>query len=78
MDRRDATLEVRIDELFRRSIRDDGPGCAVGVYRDGRVDVARGWRLEAGFTEGLKSVSATTDFGVMVGLERAIRPRRAR
>jgi hypothetical protein len=52
------------------------PGVHLTLKMGARVDVARGWRLEAGFTEGLKEVSATTDFGVMVGLERSIRPRR--
>lgn len=35
-----------------------------------KVDVAEGWRLEGGFTEGLRHISNTTDFGVMAGVER--------
>ena len=35
-----------------------------------KVDVRRGWRVEAGFTEGLRPIAATTDFGLMVGLEK--------
>ena len=54
------------------------PGLHLTLKVGARVEVARGWCLEAGFTEGLKEVSATTDFGVMVGLQRAIGPRRHR
>jgi hypothetical protein len=52
------------------------PGVHITLKMGARIDVARGWRLDAGFTEGLKAVAATTDFGVMVGLERTIGPRR--
>jgi hypothetical protein len=46
------------------------PGLHLVLRMGAKVDVARGWRLEAGFTEGLKPVDATTDFGVLLGLER--------
>ena len=36
-----------------------------------KIDVGQGWRLEGGFTEGLTRITNTTDFGVMVGLERS-------
>ena len=52
------------------------PGLHLTLKMGARVDVAPSWRLQAGFTEGLYAVSATTDFGVMVGLERSIRPGR--
>lgn len=47
------------------------PGRHVNLRVGAKVDVARGWMLEGGFTEGLHPVSATTDFGVMAGLQRA-------
>jgi len=46
------------------------PGFHLALRMGARVDVARGWRLEGGFTEGLKPVDATTDFGILLGLER--------
>jgi hypothetical protein len=47
------------------------PGLHVILRMGAKVDVARGWRLEGGFTEGIKPVSATTDFGVMAGVQRS-------
>lgn len=47
------------------------PGRHVNLRVGAKVDVARGWRVEGGFTEGLHPVSATTDFGVMAGVQRA-------
>ena len=35
-----------------------------------RVDIARGYTLDAGFTEGVYDLETTTDFGVQVGLSR--------
>jgi hypothetical protein len=46
------------------------PGYHVVLRMGARVDVSRGWRLEGGFTEGLKPVDVTTDFGILLGLER--------
>jgi len=49
---------------------DTFPGLHVILRMGAKVDVARGWRLEGGFTEGLRPISATTDFGLLLGLER--------
>jgi hypothetical protein len=46
------------------------PGRHVNLRVGAKVDVARGWTVEGGFTEGLHPVSATTDFGVMAGVQR--------
>ena len=35
-----------------------------------KVDLARRWRLEAGFTENLEDQQATTDFGIFAGIVR--------
>ncbi len=35
----------RIDELFREYDRSDSPGCALGVFRDGRIEYARGYGM---------------------------------
>jgi hypothetical protein len=49
---------------------DSLPGLHLLLRLGTKVDVARGWRLEGGFTEGLRPISATTDFGLMLALER--------
>jgi len=38
-------IEQRVDSLFNRAISKDGPGCALGVYKDGEVVLARGYGL---------------------------------
>ncbi len=38
-------LAAKVDELFRDYDRTDTPGCAVGVYRDGRIVYARGYGM---------------------------------
>jgi len=40
-----AVEEVRTDSVFRAFDRSDGPGCAVGVFRDGAVRYARGYGM---------------------------------
>lgn len=40
-----ATIARRVDSLFTRVTRPDGPGCAVGVYRGGDVILTRGYGL---------------------------------
>ncbi len=37
--------DVRVDEVFAAYDHSDAPGCAVGVYRDGRILYARGYGL---------------------------------
>lgn len=39
----DTAAALRVDSLFRTKIRDDGPGCAVGIYRDGAVLLTRAY-----------------------------------
>jgi CubicO group peptidase (beta-lactamase class C family) len=39
------SLTSRVDMVFRAFDRVDSPGCAVGVYRDGRVLYARGYGM---------------------------------
>jgi CubicO group peptidase (beta-lactamase class C family) len=36
---------ARVDALFAAYDRDDSPGCAVGIYRDGQIAYARGYGL---------------------------------
>jgi CubicO group peptidase (beta-lactamase class C family) len=38
-------LAVRADSVFRPFDRTDGPGCALGVYRDGAIRYARGYGM---------------------------------
>lgn len=40
-----AQLAGRVDRVFRRYDRTDGPGCAVGVYRDGELVLAKGYGM---------------------------------
>ena len=42
--KRDARA-LRADSVFRRFDRSDGPGCALGVYQDGRILYARGYGM---------------------------------
>ncbi len=39
------SLAARTDSLFRRFDRTDSPGCAVGVYEDGRLRYGRGYGM---------------------------------
>ena len=39
------SLTRRVDAVFRAFDRTDSPGCAVGVYRDGRILYARGYGM---------------------------------
>jgi CubicO group peptidase (beta-lactamase class C family) len=38
-------LTARVDTIFHRWDRTDSPGCAVGIYRDGRILYARGYGM---------------------------------
>jgi len=40
-----STPEARVDAVFAAFDRTDSPGCAVGVYRDGRLAYARGYGM---------------------------------
>jgi CubicO group peptidase (beta-lactamase class C family) len=39
------SFAVRADSVFRAFDRSDAPGCALGVYRDGRIAYARGYGM---------------------------------
>jgi CubicO group peptidase (beta-lactamase class C family) len=39
------SLAARVDSVFRAFDRTDSPGCALGVYRDGRILYARGYGM---------------------------------
>ncbi len=39
------SLTSRVDSIFRAFDRTDSPGCAIGVYRDGRILYARGYGM---------------------------------
>ena len=50
---------LRADSVFRRFDRSDAPGCALGVYQDGRLLYARGYgmaSLEHGIALSPRSV----------------------
>src|SRR2546423_1859077 len=53
------SLTRRVDSVFRAFDRTDSPGCALGVYRDGRILYARGYgmaNLEYGVAIGPRTV----------------------
>jgi CubicO group peptidase (beta-lactamase class C family) len=52
-------LSARVDSVFA-DIRDDSPGCAVGVYRNGEVVLAKGYGL-ANLEDG-RRISPRTNF----------------
>src|SRR5438876_12251792 len=41
----DTTLHGRVNQIFATWNRTDSPGCALGVYRDGRIEYARGYGM---------------------------------
>jgi len=55
-------LERRVDSLFAREIRPDGPGCAVGVYRNGEVVLTRGYGLAS--VEDRRPITSSTAFNI--------------
>jgi hypothetical protein len=61
----EATVAGRLVENI-----DTFPGLHVNLRIGAKVDVARAWRLDGGFVEGLHPVSATTDFGILLGVAR--------
>lgn len=58
----DAGIERRVDALLTRTIPPDGPGCAVGVYRNGRTVLSRGYGL-ASIEDG-RPITARTAFSL--------------
>ena len=55
----DTSVRARVDKIFAVWDRTDSPGCALGVYRDGRVEYARGYgmaNLELGVAISPQSV----------------------
>jgi CubicO group peptidase (beta-lactamase class C family) len=41
----DTSIRARVDRVFAAYDRTDSPGCALGVFRDGRIAYARGYGL---------------------------------
>ena len=55
----DTTVHGRVDHIFAQWDRTDSPGCALGVYWNGRIDYARGYgmaNLELGVALSPQSV----------------------
>ena len=52
---------ARTDSIFRAFDRTDSPGCAVGVYQDGKPLYARGYGMAS-----LESGAPMTEFSVVV------------
>ena len=49
----------RVDAVFKEYDRSDSPGCALGVYRDGRIEYGRGYgmaNLELGIANSTQTV----------------------
>lgn len=57
-----ATLAARVDSIFRAEIRPDGPGCALGVYRDGNLELARGYGVAS--LEERRPITPRTTFNL--------------
>ncbi len=54
-----ADVKPRVDAVFREYDRSDSPGCALAVYRDGRIEYARGYgmaNLELGVANSPETV----------------------
>ena len=56
------SLSRRVDSIFARIVRPDGPGCAVGVYRGGNVILSRGYGLAS--VEDKRPITPRTAFNV--------------
>ena len=55
----DSSVQARVDRIFAQWDRTDSPGCALGVYHNGRVEYARGYgmaNLELGVALSPQSV----------------------
>ena len=55
----DTSVRARVDGIFAQWDRTDSPGCALGVYRDGSIEYARGYgmaNLELGVALSPQSV----------------------
>ncbi len=57
-----ARLARQVDSLFTRQIRPSDPGCAVGVYRDGQIVLAKGYGLAS--VEERRPITASTAFNI--------------
>jgi len=54
-----ASVRERVDAIFKEYDRSDSPGCALGVYRNGRIEYARGYgmaNLELGIANSPQTV----------------------
>src|ERR671934_2604176 len=41
----DSSVRARVDRIFVQWDRTDSPGCALGVYRNGNIEYARGYGM---------------------------------
>ncbi len=57
-----ARFARQVDSLFTRQIRASGPGCAVGVYRNGQIVLAKGYGLAS--VEERHPITASTAFNI--------------
>jgi hypothetical protein len=65
------SLILQIDAAARLVTSIEGyPGTTAYLRVGSKFDVAHGWTIDAGITEGVKSEIATTDFGVRAGVGR--------
>src|SRR5687767_12645342 len=53
---------LRADSVFQRFDRTDSPGCALGVYQDGKILYARGY--------GMASLEHGVDLAVLIDADR--------
>ncbi len=53
-----AAERARVDSIFSEYDRSDAPGCALGVFRDGRIAYARGYGM-ADLERGVRITPAT-------------------
>ena len=58
----DRAFASSVDELFGRQISPDTPGCAVGVYRDGVVVLARGYGVSS--VDDPRPITPRTNFNL--------------
>jgi hypothetical protein len=45
-----------VDSLFAREIRPDGPGCAVGVYRNGSTGALAGFTISTAGEDSVRGL----------------------
>ncbi len=58
----DAHIGARVDSIFNAEVRPDGPGCAVGVYRDGKLALTRAYGVAS--VEERRPITSRTTFNL--------------